>query len=159
MPHLRGQTGGNRQETAARTASTTRTSRRRLRADAPAMLSIQFLRIYGPSQVAVVSPSTPHGCMLSMTRAKAATQTRLRRGGCSLDGPCVFAPIAVVLCTPRSTSVLLALSARPHHCAGAGGAGVRRYISSPSASLASRYVPGPLRGRPSYPPSFCPSST
>jgi hypothetical protein len=49
MPHLRGQTGGSGQETAARTASTTRTSRRRLRADAPAMLSIQFLRIYGPS--------------------------------------------------------------------------------------------------------------
>ena len=118
MPHLHGQTGENRQETAARTASTTRTSRRRLRAEAPAMLSIQFLRIYGPSQDAVVSPSTPHGCMLNMTRAKAATQARLRRGGCSLDGPCFFASIAVVLCTPHPTSVLLTC---PHACTTAQG--------------------------------------
>jgi hypothetical protein len=82
------------------------------------MLSIQFLRIYGPSQDAVVSPSTPHGCMLNMTRAKAATQARLRRGGCSLDGPCFFASIAVVLCTPHPTSVLLTC---PHACTTAQG--------------------------------------
>jgi len=105
-------------------------------------------------QVAVVSPSTPHGCMLRMTRANATTQTRLRRGGCSLDGLCFFAPIAVVICTTLHVSPV-SVSARPHHCAGEGGAGVRRQTRSSSASLAVRS----RSAQPSYPSSFCPSSS
>ena len=89
---------GTRQRGTARTASTTRTSRRRLRADAPAMLSIQFLQV-GSTTVVSASARAPRR-LPGATHAKTKTRTRVGRRMYSLDGLGFFGPVAIGLCTP-----------------------------------------------------------